>query len=47
VLSSAANQGPIEVILKEELTEPLLSACHAKVAGRVRVFVLERIVTTV
>ena len=41
------ESGPIEVILKEELTEPLLSACHAKVAGRVRVFVLERIVTTV
>src|SRR6478609_8732401 len=37
------ESGPIEVILKEELTEPLLSACHAKVAGRVRVFVLERI----
>ena len=41
------ESGPIEVILMEELTEPLLSACHAKVAGRVRVFVLERIVTTV
>src|SRR6478736_6664490 len=40
------ESGPIEVLLKEELTEPLLSACHAKVAGRVRVFVLERIATT-
>ena len=40
------ESGLIEVILKEELTEPLLSACHAKVAGRVRVFVLERIATT-
>ncbi|HET7667652.1 MAG TPA: sucrase ferredoxin [Mycobacterium sp.] len=43
VLSGAS--GPIEVILKEELTDPLLSACHAKVLGRVRVFVLERIAT--
>jgi hypothetical protein len=34
---------PIEVRLKEELTDPLLSACHAKVPGPVRVFVLEQI----
>jgi hypothetical protein len=41
VLSDDA--GPIEVILHEELTEPLLSQCHAKVAGRVRTFVLASI----
>jgi hypothetical protein len=34
------EQGPIEVVLHEELTEPLLSQCSAKVEGRVRVFVL-------
>jgi hypothetical protein len=34
------EQGPIEVILHEELTQPLLSQCSAKVEGRVRVFVL-------
>lgn len=32
--------GPIEVILHEELSEPLLSQCHARVAGQVRVFTL-------
>ena len=36
----SGESGPIEVILKEELSEPLLSACHAKVAGRVRIFTL-------
>lgn len=30
--------GPIEVTLEEQLSEPLLSQCHAKVAGQVRVF---------
>lgn len=35
-----AEAGPIEVILREELSEPLLSQCHAQVAGRVRVFTL-------
>jgi hypothetical protein len=35
--------GPIEVVLAEELTEPLLSQCQAKVAGRVRTFVMESI----
>ncbi|KUH85451.1 MULTISPECIES: sucrase ferredoxin [unclassified Mycobacterium] len=32
--------GPIEVILHEELSEPLLSQCHAQVAGQVRIFTL-------
>jgi hypothetical protein len=32
--------GPIEVVLREELSEPLRSQCHAQVAGRVRVFTL-------
>jgi hypothetical protein len=35
------ESGPIEVILREELTEPLLSQCHAKVEGQVRVFILD------
>lgn len=33
--------GPIEVILAEELSEPLLSQCHAQVAGQVRIFTLK------
>jgi len=36
----SGESGPIKVILKEELSEPLLSACHAKVAGQVRIFTL-------
>ena len=36
----SGESGPIEVILKEELSEPLLSACQAKVAGQVRIFTL-------
>ncbi|MDZ4266654.1 MAG: sucrase ferredoxin [Mycobacterium sp.] len=35
--------GPIEVRLNEELTEPLLSQCSAKVEGSVRVFTLASI----
>jgi len=35
--------GPIEVRLNEELTEPLLSQCSAKVEGAVRVFTLASI----
>jgi hypothetical protein len=37
------NTGPIEIVLTEELSEPLLSQCHANVEGSVRVFVLESI----
>ncbi len=37
------DAGPIEVRLHEELTEPLLSQCSAKVAGAVRVFTLAAI----
>jgi hypothetical protein len=33
----------IEVCLREEMSEPLLSQCHAQVAGRVRTFTLEEI----
>ncbi|WP_445167978.1 sucrase ferredoxin [Mycolicibacterium sp. Dal123E01] len=35
-----ADPDPIEVVLNEELSEPLLSQCHAKVPGRVRVYTL-------
>lgn len=35
--------GPIEVRLNEELSEPLLSQCSAKVSGAVRVFTLASI----
>jgi hypothetical protein len=35
--------GPIEVTVTEELSEPLLSQCHATVTGRVRIFELESI----
>jgi hypothetical protein len=38
VLDDAA--GPVEVVLHEELSDPLLSACAARVEGRVRVFTL-------
>jgi hypothetical protein len=31
---------PVEVVLNEELSEPLLSQCHAKTPGRVRVYTL-------
>jgi hypothetical protein len=36
----AADSGPLEVILAEELSEPLQSTCDASVAGRVRTYVL-------
>jgi hypothetical protein len=36
----AGESGPLEVVLAEELSEPLLSTCAASVAGRVRTFVL-------
>ena len=36
----AGASGPMEVVLAEELSEPLLSTCQASVAGRVRTFVL-------
>ncbi|MBP1817530.1 sucrase ferredoxin [Mycobacterium sp. OAE908] len=35
--------GPIEVWLREEMSEPLLSQCHAQVSGRVRTFALDMI----
>jgi hypothetical protein len=35
-----AEQGPLEVVLAEELSEPLRSTCHSSVAGPVRTFVL-------
>lgn len=34
------ESGPIEVHLDEQMSDPLLSQCHAKVEGRVRVFTL-------
>ena len=36
----SGESGPEEVVLAEELSEPLLSTCQASVAGRVRTFVL-------
>jgi Sucrase/ferredoxin-like len=39
----SGESGPIEVVLNEELTEPLLSQCDAKMEGRVRIFVLKSI----
>jgi hypothetical protein len=38
-----AKPGALEVILTEEMSEPLLSQCHARVAGQVRVFRLASI----
>jgi Sucrase/ferredoxin-like len=35
-----ADSGRVEVTLREEMSEPLFSACDAQVAGRVRTFVL-------
>lgn len=34
----ATDTGPVEVVLREEMSEPLLSQCHAEVPGAVRVF---------
>lgn len=36
----AGEAGPVEVVLVEEMSEPLLSMCHASVPGRVRTFAL-------
>jgi hypothetical protein len=36
----SGDAGPVEVVLAEELSEPLLSMCSAKASGRVRTFVL-------
>lgn len=38
-----SETGPIDVALTEEMSEPLLSQCHASVAGSVRTFVLDSI----
>ena len=37
------ESGPIEVWLREEMSEPLQSQCHAQVSGRVRTFALDAI----
>ena len=37
------DSGSVEVVLNEQLSEPLLSQCHAQVAGRVRIFTLASI----
>jgi Sucrase/ferredoxin-like len=37
--------GPVEVLLREQMSDPLLSKCDATVSGRVRVFALESITT--
>jgi hypothetical protein len=36
----SGGSGPVEIVLAEELSEPLLSMCSAKASGRVRTFVL-------
>lgn len=36
----SADSGPLEVVLAEEMSEPLFSMCRASVAGPVRTFVL-------
>ena len=36
----SGDSGPIEVSLNEEMSEPLLSQCHASVPGPVRIFTL-------
>jgi hypothetical protein len=36
----AADDGPLEVVLAERMSEPLRSTCDASVAGRVRTYVL-------
>jgi hypothetical protein len=36
----AADSGTIEVVLRERMSEPLLSQCHAQVPGQVREFTL-------
>lgn len=41
----SAESGPVDVVLEEELSEPLLSQCHARVAGQVRMFRLASIAT--
>ncbi|GAB3011660.1 sucrase ferredoxin [Mycobacterium bourgelatii] len=38
-----AESGPVEVVLNEQMSEPLLSQCHARVAGQVRTFTLASI----
>ena len=39
----SGDSGPIEVSLKEEMSEPLLSQCHATVPGPVLIFTLDSI----
>jgi hypothetical protein len=34
----SGDTGPVEVVLREEMSEPLLSQCHAQASGRVRIF---------
>jgi hypothetical protein len=36
----AADGGPVEVVLAEEMSEPLRSTCHSSVAGPVRTYTL-------
>jgi hypothetical protein len=38
-----AEPAPVEVVLTEEMSDPLLSQCHARVAGQVRIFRLASI----
>jgi hypothetical protein len=40
-----AEPEPVQVVLNEGLSEPLLSQCHAKVPGRVRVYTLASLTT--
>jgi hypothetical protein len=40
------ESGPLEIVLAEELSQPLLSTCRAAAAGRVRTFTLVSMSTT-
>lgn len=40
------DSGPVEVVVAEQMSEPLLSQCHARVPGRVRTFTLASIAST-
>ncbi len=42
----SGDTGPIEVTLNEELSEPLLSQCRARIPGAVRVFALTSITSS-
>ena len=42
----AAEPGPVEVVMVEQMSEPLLSMCRASVAGSVRTYVLASVTSS-